>query len=140
MSFVDTNVLVYATFVSAPGYAKASAALAGLEASNRVVISRQVLREYLSAVTRPQAWASPMPLLQALQGVREYLRRFDLIEDGPPVWAEFERLSGVALFGGRQVHDANIVATMLAHGERRLLTFNAQHFRRFGSMIEVIEP
>lgn len=27
-------------------------------------------------------------------------------------------------FGGRQVHDANIVATMLANGERRLLTFN----------------
>ena len=27
--------------------------------------------------------------------------------------------------GGRQIHDANIVATMLAYGERRLLTFDA---------------
>ena len=33
--------------------------------------------------------------------------------------------------GGRQIHDANIVATMLAHGENRLLTFNASDFRRF---------
>ena len=39
--------------------------------------------------------------------------------------------------GGRQVHDANIVATMLAHGERRLLTLNARGFRRYGDRIEL---
>ena len=33
---------------------------------------------------------------------------------------------------GKQVHDANIVATMMAHGERQLLTFNGSDFRRFG--------
>jgi predicted nucleic acid-binding protein len=43
-------------------------------------------------------------------------------------------------FGGRQVHDANVVATMLAHGERRLLTFNEADFRRFTPLIEVITP
>jgi predicted nucleic acid-binding protein len=43
-------------------------------------------------------------------------------------------------FGGRQVHDANIVATMLAHGETRLLTFNDADFRRFSSVIEVVVP
>ena len=41
---------------------------------------------------------------------------------------------------GKQVHDANIVATMLAHGERRLLTFNASDFQRFGERIEPIAP
>ena len=39
---------------------------------------------------------------------------------------------------GRQVHDANIVATMVAHGERRLLTFNAADFRRYGDRIELV--
>ena len=42
--------------------------------------------------------------------------------------------------GGRQVHDANIVATMLAHGERRLLTFNDGDFVRFAPRIEVVRP
>jgi hypothetical protein len=37
------------------------------------------------------------------------------------------------------VHDANIVATMLAHGESRL-TFNGGDFRRFGTLIQVIAP
>ena len=40
---------------------------------------------------------------------------------------------------GRQVHDANIVATMLGHGETRLLTANRSDFRRFEPRIEVVE-
>jgi predicted nucleic acid-binding protein len=38
---------------------------------------------------------------------------------------------------GRQVHDANIVATMLANGITRLLTFNVADFRRFAALISV---
>lgn len=41
--------------------------------------------------------------------------------------------------GGKQVHDANIVATMLAHGTRRLPTFNAADFRRYGDRIEFVD-
>ena len=33
------------------------------------------------------------------------------------------------------LNDANIVATMLAHGIRHLLTFNVADFRRFEPMI-----
>ena len=40
--------------------------------------------------------------------------------------------------GGRQVHDANIVATMLARGEGRLLTFNDTDFPRYGHRIEMV--
>jgi hypothetical protein len=42
--------------------------------------------------------------------------------------------------GRRQVHDANIVASMLAHGETRLLTFNAADFTRFQPRIELAAP
>jgi hypothetical protein len=47
-------------------------------------------------------------------------------------------LSGRFSFAGRQMHDANIVATMLAHGEHRILTFNGADFRRFARLIEVV--
>ncbi len=40
---------------------------------------------------------------------------------------------------GKQVHDANIVATMLEHGLPRLLTFNTADFRRVAGLIE-LEP
>jgi len=42
--------------------------------------------------------------------------------------------------GGRQVHDVNIVATMLAQGITRLLTFNEADFRRFASVIDIAVP
>jgi hypothetical protein len=38
------------------------------------------------------------------------------------------------------VHDANMVATMLVHGETRLLTFNEADFRRFSSVIDIVVP
>ena len=54
------------------------------------------------------------------------------------MWEQLIMLSRRYSFAGRQVHDANIVATMLAHGERRLLTFNIADFRRFARLIEVL--
>jgi len=40
--------------------------------------------------------------------------------------------------GGKQVHDANIVATMLVHGVPNLLTHNAADFKRFSHLIAVL--
>jgi predicted nucleic acid-binding protein len=39
--------------------------------------------------------------------------------------------------GGKQVHDANIVATMLVYGIPCLLTHNAKDFERFGDIVTV---
>ena len=49
-----------------------------------------------------------------------------------------ESLCRVVPLAGKQVHDANIVATMLAHGRRRLATFNVKDFIRFGDRIEIV--
>ena len=40
--------------------------------------------------------------------------------------------------GGKQVHDANIVATMQAYGVNRLLTDNTADYVRFSGLITVI--
>ena len=39
---------------------------------------------------------------------------------------------------GKQVHDDDIVATMLAHGEHLLLTVNPAVFRLYGKRIALI--
>ena len=39
---------------------------------------------------------------------------------------------------GKQVHDANIVATMQTHGITRLLTHNTADFARFAGLIIVV--
>ena len=102
-------------------------------------ISRQIMREYLAVVTRPQVWPVAMTLSEALDDVRQLLGNLDVLEDGPMVTEFLFNLCRDVPVGGRQIHDANIVATMLAHGERRLLTFNRADFRRYEGYIDVID-
>lgn len=64
---------------------------------------------------------------------------FEILEEGPAVTEILVALCREVTVGGRQIHDANIVATMLAHGEHRLLTFNTSDFRRYGERIELID-
>ncbi|WP_148650020.1 type II toxin-antitoxin system VapC family toxin [Nostoc sp. NIES-3756] len=40
--------------------------------------------------------------------------------------------------GGKQVHDANIVATMLVYGIPQLFTHNTTDFARFSELITVL--
>ena len=140
MTFIDTNVLAYAAADGAPLLDRARAALARAAADGAVTISRQVLREYLSVMTRQQIWGKPLTLAQAIADTAAFVRQFTVLEDGPLVWDRLVMLSRRYSFAGRQVHDANIVATMLAHGDRRLLTFNGADFRRFARLIEVVAP
>jgi predicted nucleic acid-binding protein len=140
VSFVDTNVLVYATARSAPFRDRSRAALSGLATGELLAISRQILREYIAVMTRPQTWGRALTLAEATTDTVAFARRFSVLEDGPPVWDQLMQLSRRYSFGGRQVHDANVVATMLAYGERRLLTFNEGDFRRFSPLIEVVTP
>ena len=101
-------------------------------------ISRQVLREYLATVTRPQSWSPPVAMDAALAHIATLESVFELLEDGPAVTQILKSLCRDVHVAGRQVHDANIVATMLAHGERRLMTFNSRDFRRYGARIELV--
>jgi predicted nucleic acid-binding protein len=136
MTFIDTNVLVYAAADEAPLLDRARAALARPASVGPLAINRQVWREYLSVITRQQIWGKPLALAEAVADTAEFIRQFTVLEDGPLVWDRLVMLGHRYSFAGRQVHDANIVATMLAHGEHRILTFNGVDFRRFTRLIE----
>ena len=137
--FIDTNVLVYSHIPQAPDHDIARAALERADDEDEPAsISRQIIREYLAVVTRPQTWSPAMPMTTALDNVLWMLNTFRVLSDGPAVTNMLVTLCREVPVGGRQIHDANIVATMLAHGERRLLTFNVGDFRRYGSRIELL--
>ena len=137
--FIDTNVLVKARFLEAPDHDIARERLSlALQESEPLRISRQVVREYLAVVTRPQSWPVSITREEALEDASRLLCSFEVLEDGPLVTENLLALCREVSVGGRQIHDANIVATMLAHGERSLLTFNISDFRRFEGRIELM--
>ena len=138
--FIDTNVFVSARNNQAAAGTSARSVLARVQQSGEALcLSRQVMREYLSAVTRPQTWWAPLPMSEALKDISWLGSAFEVLEDGPRVTEMLAELCRDVPVAGKQIHDTNIVATMLAHGERRLLTFNATDFRRYGERIEVVD-
>ena len=137
--FIDTNVLVKSRIPNAPDHDVARISLdRAFRDPEPLRISRQVIREYLAVVTRPQTWPVGITREDALDDVSRLIGSFEMLEDGPVVTESLMSLCREVPVGGRQIHDANIVATMLAHGEHRLLTFNASDFRRFGDRIELV--
>jgi predicted nucleic acid-binding protein len=143
--FVDTNVLVYATQAGRGGmstvqHAAAKQALHRLQNSGTSLwLSRQILREYLSVVTRPQGSSAAVPVRDAVADVRRFVSLFTVAEDSLRITDTLLGLIQQFPSGGRQIHDANIVATMLCHDLRRLITFNTSDFHRFSSLID-LEP
>jgi predicted nucleic acid-binding protein len=136
--FVDTNVLVYATRPLSAQHAVAERALTRLgNEGSSLWISLQILREYLAAVTRPQATAPALPMASAIADVRRFRAAFQVAEERASVLDRLIQILTTHRAAGRQVHDANIVATMLDCGVRRLLTFNVMDFQRFAPLIEI---
>lgn len=140
MSVIDTNVLVHATDPLSVNRLRARGAIKRLAAQGGLAVTRQILREYLVVMTRHQPTRAAYTLADAFAAASRVIRYADILEDGPNVWVELQNLSRRFSFGGKQIHDTNIVATMLAHGETRVLTFNVIDFRRFHPLIEIIEP
>ncbi len=72
-----------------------------------------------------------------LEQIDQFIERFQVADDTAAVTSQLVKPTGDFKIGGKQVHDANIVATMQAYGIRALLTHNIKDFKRFGEVIRI---
>ncbi|HEC12986.1 MAG TPA: PIN domain-containing protein [Acidiferrobacteraceae bacterium] len=136
--FVDTNILIYANVATAPLHEQALNAIkAAHQAERPLWISRQVLREFIAARTRPQTFAQPSTPDIVIERVRYLEERFQVADDTAAVTGQLIKLMEDSKIGGKQVHDTNIVATMRAYDIPCLLTHNIKDFERFGEVIRI---
>jgi predicted nucleic acid-binding protein len=135
--FVDTNVLVYATDPQSPWHTRATEVLnRARQEGIELVISPQILREYLAIATRPSA-GEPR-VAAALENVRTFEQELKVVEDGLATVAQLFDLVERYVVAGKQVHDANLVSTMLLHGVRQILTHNVGDFARFSDLVAIV--
>ncbi len=137
--FLDTNVLIRATIETAPFHTEVYNAVHHLWANRyRIWISLQVLREYAAVLTRPQTYLHPIPSATLVAQMRTLVQRFNVADETEAVAEALWTLLETIPIGGKQVHDANIVATMKVHHLTKLFTFNTADFARFASSIVVM--
>ena len=137
--FVDTNILIYATDPVSPLNGTAIGTLQHARATSiDLMISPQILREYLAAATRVAITGSGSPIASIMQNFRVFRTDFTVLADSPVVLDHLDNLVSSIPVAGKQIHDANIVPTMQAYGVRHLLTHNTGDFTRFAHLITVV--
>jgi predicted nucleic acid-binding protein len=130
--FLDTNILVAASHPNAPFHKEAIKLADRLHAAPlEVWISRQIVRELLATLSRPQSWGVTLAPQTLADHAGRLLKLYKIAEEGPNSTTRLLEYVRDGRAQGRQVHDAAIAAVMLSHGIKRLLTFNTAHFERF---------
>jgi predicted nucleic acid-binding protein len=136
--FVDTNVLLTATASARPLHGAALAELERGFAERTLSLSGQVIREYIAVATRPASLNGlGLSQAEAADNARQFLAGSNFLREDEAVRDALLRLLAGVPCAGKQVHDANIVATMIAHGVPALLTLNPRDFDRFATSIRV---
>jgi len=137
--FVDTNVLIYANLAEMPLHEEALEALRHLTQSDvQVWISLQVLREYIAITSRKNLFQRPLPPSTIIARVRHFQELFHVAQDNTLVLSNLLALLEEFQVSGKQIYDANIVATMMAFNVRQILTHNVSDFRRYSAYVKVI--
>lgn len=137
--FIDTNILVYANNALSPFCDASRRKLNELALSyNNLWLSRQVLREFVVVVSREMLVAKQLNFEKLERAIRQFESDFLIAEDSSTVTDHWLRLLKETQSAGKQVHDTNIVATMLANNIDTLLTHNISDFNRFSHLITVL--
>lgn len=138
---VDTNVLLSATVPLRPLHHAALIVLNDWPNQGiSLAVSTQVIREYLVVATRPaEVNGLGLGTEDALANVAAFGGRMRLLPEGEQSWNRLRALVASHRCLGKQIHDANLVATALASGVTRLVTANAGDFSRFSPEVDIVD-
>jgi predicted nucleic acid-binding protein len=81
-----------------------------------------------------------LPVRDALENLAEFRRVVRLLPEEKPLLPTLLALLQQVPCQGKAVHDALLVATMVVHKVKLLVTSNPGHFERFRSLVRVFEP
>ncbi len=133
---LDTNSLIYLKFSSLGFHQSTKSIFINLtERNNTFHISNQILREYIASCTREKLHKS---YEEVIFDCEEFTQAFEVFEDTKQVSISLLELCKKYQINGKQVHDANIAATMLANSIPYILTANVTDFKRFSDLIKII--
>ena len=139
----DTNVLLGVAHDVDARYPIVQAAVHKLWANgHQLQTTSQNFSEFWNVSTRPTDrngfGFTPYKTDELLRTLEQ---SFPLLQDSPDVYPEWRQLIVKYNVSGVQVHDARLVATMMVHDVKHILTFNTSDFTRYApEEIIAIDP
>jgi predicted nucleic acid-binding protein len=140
VAMLDSCVLVAATDRNRKAHRDALTVLEMWPPSGtRLYLSGQIMREYLAVATRPETVNGlGLSLADALDNLNAFRDRTMLLSESGKVTDRLLRLLHEVTCGGKAVHDANVVATVLVHGVGTVVTSNLADFARFERYVSLL--
>lgn len=134
MYLVDTNILLRFLLPNDPAYSVIRRAVGILKSRReRVVTTPQNIAEFWNVCTRPPTARGGLGLtVEATERrLRLLERHFRVLPDDPEIYNHWKSLVTTHNVMGVQVHDARLVASMIANGITNILTANVADFTRY---------
>ena len=137
--FLDTNILLRMIMTQMNQHAEVDVLVKRtISEGAELWISGQVIREFIVQATHPRTLAEPLTIEQVVHEIEAMKPLFQIADETAAVRDGLLELLQQYPTQGKQVHDANIVATMLAYEIDTLLTLNVDDLKRFEDKIKLI--
>jgi predicted nucleic acid-binding protein len=138
---IDTNVLLRWVKPDEQDYPMVVSAIESILRRGAILCyASQNVAEFWNTCTRPiERNGYALSPQDTDRRARLFEEKMQLLPDAVAVHEQWRRLLVAHNVSGVQVHDARLVAAMLVHGVKQMLTFNDKDFARY-PQIEAIHP
>jgi predicted nucleic acid-binding protein len=137
---LDTNVLLRLYQPNSPEFSSIRRAVNSLHRSNAALyyLSQNII-EFWNVSTRPVAQNGyGLSPAETEEVAKQIEKAFILLPDAEGIHYEWRRLVSSYGVSGVRVHDARIVAAMIVHGVRHILTLDGSDFERYTEIVIVL--
>jgi predicted nucleic acid-binding protein len=129
--FLDTNILVYLTSQESPFHLRVLEKVKELIDKYEIWISRQVLREYAVVMTNSSLLQKPLSSVEVEKDMEKWANIFRVADEIEETTINLRELIVLYDIKGKNIHDANIIATMKTYNIESLFTLDSKDFKRF---------
>lgn len=139
---LDSNILLQLSFDDHPAHASTVAAVDAEAAKGTVlVLTSQVINEFLHVATDDRRFSPPLAMTDALDWMQDFLAKPSVKLAHPTRASVDQALAWMRTFrlGRKRILDTHLAAIFHTGGVRRILTSNPADFAVFG-VFEIVTP
>ena len=135
---VDTNILIYANLPNESFHLVAKSKLEELSVQYDLVITRQIIREYLRVKSSIMHQNNLYDAKILVADVDFFTENFLVLDEDKNTTENLLHFIDAYQVKGKQIHDCNIVASMIQHQVFSIYTNNEADFKRYEPVIQII--
>ncbi len=135
---IDTNILIYAHLPNEHFHLVAKNKLEELADEFDLIITRQIIREFLKVKSLIMHQNNKFNSKELIRDAEFFEENFTILNENKNTTDNLLHLIDAYQVKGNQIHDCNIVASMLENQVFKIFTHNIKDFKRYEPLIQIV--